>query len=221
MRDQRNRQAASRAEPHLPEGEAVEDWVRVKHSDVRREGFAYVTERRLLIEWQGRSDDHEHFTWEEVVSWGIEPEADGGPILCIETDDQATKLQMPARSHAVARRVSSFLRSFGKKAPSPKRSLARSDPKRFIAHAEVDVARQRRSAFGQTKRIAITIIGVALITLAILIIPLPGPWSILLTLGGLAVLAREYDWAQDLADFFRDKYKDARDKIKSRRSSTS
>ena len=126
---------------------------------------------------------------------------------------------MPARSRGVADRVSTFLRHFAKRAPKPRRSLTKANAESFKPHETVEITQERRSALGQTKRIVVTVIGVALIVFAILIIPLPGPWSILLSIAGLAVLATEYDWAKDLSDYLKDKYEDARTKIKARRQS--
>lgn len=222
LREQRNRQALSRIESHLSDGETVVEWVRVKHHTApRKEGFAYVTQRRLLVRWQGRSDGHQVFGWEEVVSWGVEAEADGGPVLHVESPDEHARMQMPARSRGVAQRISDFLRTFARHAPEPSRSPRGPDAERLLPDGEVSVGQQRRSALDQTKRIVVTIVGVALIVVAPLIALVPGPWSILLVLAGVATLATEYDWAKDLADFIRDKYDDARKKIKSRRRSTS
>lgn len=218
--DQRNRTALTRVQPHLDDGEKVQHWVRVRHSDTYKEGFAYVTNRRLLLKWQGRaSGGRQEFRWEELESWGIEAEASGGPLLCVESEGDDVTVQMPARSHSVAQRVSNFLRHFAERAPKPSSSLRSPGKEDFKPHENVEVVRQRRSALGQTRRILVTIGGVALIVLATLIIPLPGPWSIFVTIAGLAVLATEYDWAQDLSDFLRDKYEEARRKIKSRRQS--
>jgi hypothetical protein len=59
--------------------------------------------------------------------------------------------------------------------------------------------------------VGLTLIGIALIVIAVLIGFLPGPWSIPLVIAGLAVLAREYDWAKDLLEWFKDKQKDITD----------
>ncbi|MDQ4094780.1 MAG: PGPGW domain-containing protein [Actinomycetota bacterium] len=218
--EQRNRIALNRAEPHLDDGEEIHHWVRIKHADTRKEGFAYVTDRRLLVRWQGRSvDGHQEFHWERLESWGIEADASGGPILCVESEENDTTVQLPARSRGVAERVSQFLHHFAERAPKPSRKLKQPDRDNFVPDASVKVTQERRNAIGQTKRIVVTIIGLALIVFATLIIPLPGPWSILLTIAGLAVLATEYDWAKDVSDYFKDKYEATRDKIKARRQS--
>lgn len=218
--DQRNRTAFSRALPHLDDDEEIHHWVRIRHSEARKEGFAYVTEKRLLLKWQGHTaEGHQEFLWTEVQSWGIETDVSGGPVLCVESEGSEATVQMPARSRGVAQRVSDFLHHFARLAPRPSRSLQQPGKENFKPHETVEVLRQKRSALGQTRRILVTIIGIALIVFATLIIPLPGPWSILLNIAGLAVLATEYDWAQDLSDFLRDKYEEARRKIKARRQS--
>ena len=54
------------------------------------------------------------------------------------------------------------------------------------------------------RRIAVTIVGFAVLILGIVLIPLPGPgWAIVF--GGLAILATEYVWAQRLLNFAKRK----------------
>ena len=51
-------------------------------------------------------------------------------------------------------------------------------------------------------RIAVTIIGVAVIAIGIVLLPLPGPgWLIIFA--GLGILASEYTWARHLLAFMR------------------
>ena len=63
--------------------------------------------------------------------------------------------------------------------------------------------------FRSTKRIVIFVVGVALVLLGIVLIPLPGPFSIPLMIAGLAVLATEYVWAEKVLDTVKDKAKQA------------
>ena len=55
------------------------------------------------------------------------------------------------------------------------------------------------------KRIAVTVAGFLLLIVAALIIPIPGPWSILLTVVALSILASEYVWARRLLAFAKQK----------------
>lgn len=218
--DQRNRIASNRAQPHLEEGEEIHHWVRVRHAETRKEGFAYVTDRRLLLRWQGRAaDGHQEFQWERLESWGVEADASGGPVLCVESDDNDATIQLPARSRSVADRVSQFLHQFAQRAPKPSRPLKQPDRDNFVPRASVTVTHERRNAIGQTKRIVVTVLGIALIVFGVALgwLPLLPFW--LPVIAGLALLASEYDWAKDVSDYFKDKYEGARDKIKARRQS--
>jgi uncharacterized protein (TIGR02611 family) len=71
-----------------------------------------------------------------------------------------------------------------------------------------------RFIFRSTKRIVIFVVGVALVLLGILLIPVPGPFSIPLMIAGLAVLATEYVWAQRVLDVAKDKAKQASEAAK-------
>ncbi len=70
--------------------------------------------------------------------------------------------------------------------------------------------------FRSTKRIAVFVIGVALVLLGIALIPLPGPFSIPLMIAGLAVLATEFIWAERMLDQVKDKTTQVTDIVKRR-----
>lgn len=66
------------------------------------------------------------------------------------------------------------------------------------------------------KRIAIDIAGFSLIILALLFGWLPGPGGIPLALAGLALLALNYEWAENLLNKLKKRFKDVFDKTKKR-----
>lgn len=70
--------------------------------------------------------------------------------------------------------------------------------------------------FRSSKRIAVFVVGVALVLLGIALIPLPGPFSIPLMVAGLAVLATEFVWAERMLDQVKDKTRQAGDMVKRR-----
>lgn len=70
--------------------------------------------------------------------------------------------------------------------------------------------------FRSSKRIAVFVVGVALVLLGIALIPLPGPFSIPLMVAGLAVLATEFVWAERMLDQVKDKTRQAGDIVKRR-----
>ena len=75
-------------------------------------------------------------------------------------------------------------------------------------------ARSTGFIFRSTKRIVIFVVGVALVLLGVVLIPLPGPFSIPLMIAGLAVLATEYVWAEKVLDTVKDKAKQASEAAK-------
>jgi hypothetical protein len=68
------------------------------------------------------------------------------------------------------------------------------------------------------KRVAVTAIGFFLLIVAVVIIPIPGPWSILLALVALSILATEYVWAERLLRTAREKAEVAKNKLMRRKS---
>jgi hypothetical protein len=66
--------------------------------------------------------------------------------------------------------------------------------------------------------VVVTIIGLLLIAGGAAIAWIPGPWSLPIVLAGLAILASEYDWAQDVLDWSKDMSRRAKEKIAARRA---
>jgi uncharacterized protein (TIGR02611 family) len=71
------------------------------------------------------------------------------------------------------------------------------------------------------KRVAVTAIGFFLLIVAVVIIPVPGPWSILLTIVALSILATEYVWAERLLKTARQKAESAKNRVLRRKKSES
>ena len=63
------------------------------------------------------------------------------------------------------------------------------------------------------KRIAVTAVGFLLLLVAVIIIPIPGPWSILLSIVALSILATEYVWAERLLRTAREKAEQAKNMV--------
>ncbi len=62
------------------------------------------------------------------------------------------------------------------------------------------------------KRIAVTVVGFALMAAGLVFLVLPGP-GLLLMIAGLAVLATEYVWAQRALNLAKQKARQAKDRI--------
>jgi len=128
-------------------------------------------------------------------------------------------VQVPVGSPATASRCTSFLREFARRAPSGNEEFKnKRHPGRFASDVDKDVVHKPRSITAFTRRLIVTILGVLLVACGIAIIPLPGPWSLPIVLGGLAILGSEYDIATDILNWSKEKYQIAARKLKSRSS---
>lgn len=78
-------------------------------------------------------------------------------------------------------------------------------------------ARATRFLRREGKRIAVGIVGGIIVIVGIVLMPLPGP-GIAVVLAGLAVLATQFPWAQDLLDRARDRVREAIDRLRGPRN---
>jgi uncharacterized protein (TIGR02611 family) len=215
---QRDKQVLDRARPHLEGDESVVVWARARHPEKRRQGYAFLTDRKLLVVWSGSGDGHGVVSWERIGCWGVDDQNAGGPLLGIEFDRDSLFVELPVTSHGAAARVTGFLRRFAYLAPRPRSDLAKAGHPRGFSARPATVEAPRRSVSGHTKRIVLTIVGIVLVIGGLAIIPIPGPWSLPIILAGLAVLASEYDWAQDILEWVREKSRRTAEKLKARRA---
>jgi uncharacterized protein (TIGR02611 family) len=216
---QRDKEVLEHARPHLEGGEAVIHWARARHPEERHRGFAFITDRKLLVVWEGRAHAHRAVGWGDIHSWGVDGQAGGGPVLGVEFDRRSLFLHFPVGSQRGATRVTRFLHKFARLAPQPRWRLLKSpDHGRRFSPRPVEVTPERRSISAHTKRVIATVVGLVLVAVGAAIIPIPGPWSLPIMLAGLAILASEYDWAEDVLDWSKQKARKARDKLKARRA---
>ena len=82
---------------------------------------------------------------------------------------------------------------------------------------------QRGSPFGRIgrfvqregQRIAVALVGGIVVITGVVLMPLPGP-GMLIVLAGLAILATQFEWAQELLDRARSRAKEALDRLRGR-----
>jgi uncharacterized protein (TIGR02611 family) len=212
----RERHIASFASVFLDDGEQVVQWARVREPWGRRNGFAYLTERRWIVRWMGRGDDGASVLIDEIRTWGVDHDAAGGPILGVEGGDEREFVQLRVSSRTGVQQATGFLRQFAQLAPRPRHALHKRDHQgSFRPRSNAPLARQRRSLASHTKRIIVTVIGLGLIALGIVLLVLPGP-GILVVIAGMAVLSSEFDWAQDALAWLRQKYQATVKKVRER-----
>lgn len=209
----------------LAEDEDIIQWVRISLPGTRREGFAFVTPHQMILHWNGRRAENLSLRWADIKGWAVNERSQRGALLAVHAEGSDVLLELPADTHATAARVSDFLQCFAEHAPEPAKPPPAASSglgnAEWVSNGEIEVARVARSPVELARRIVVTCIGVALIITGILIIPLPGPWSLFVNLGGLAILASEYDWAKDAQMWVRKKYEQAKAKIQKRRAARS
>jgi uncharacterized protein (TIGR02611 family) len=223
--DKRNKLVMRFARDHLDHGEEVLAWARARGLKERamqmpQSGFLYVTPQKFIVHWAGHGEGHAAVHWNRVRSWGVNMDAPGGPLLGVETDDETLYVQMPASSRDSAAACTDFLRCFAERAPKSAQQLpAHHQHGDFRGGRNIEVAPIKRSVAGHTKRVVVTVLGVLLILGGIVLsLPLvPGP-GILLIIIGLATLGSEYDWAEDVLQWAKEKFLRAKEEVKKRRS---
>ncbi len=217
--EQRSKQIEGHARLYLGHGEAILYWAHARDPESRKQGYAYVTDRRFIVHWSGGADGHAPIEWGEIRSWGIDRDPSRGPLLGVQTSEASVCVQVPVGSPATAARCTGFLREFARHATSADEEF-RSEVHggRFDPGVEQEVVHKPRSITAFTRRLLVTILGVVLVATGTAIVPLPGPWSFPIILAGLAILGSEYDIATDILNWAKEKYQGAARKIKSRRA---
>ena len=217
--DYREKQILERADPCLDPGETVTHWVRVRDPARKGGGVVYLTNRRCIFYWNGRSAEPSDVPWEKVRSWGVDREPPRGPVLGVETADETRFVQILVGTDGMVSKANEFLERFAQIAPPPIGPLAESShPHDYEVAPALRVDKEKKSLTSHTRRLIVTIIGVALVVVGIVLLVVPGP-GILVTFAGLAVLGSEYDWAQDILSWARTRYRRTRAKLKARSSS--
>ena len=218
VREQRDKQILAQARPYLQDGEEVVEWVRAHEFEGKRRGYVFLTDHRLVVHWTDGRDRIIHFPWDDIDAWGVSDKPDSDPVVGVETESDTVLFEMRVSSSKSVGKIRGFLRRLSRQAPKPRTDL-RAARKRgqFTSPDQIDLAVKKRSVADHTKRIVVTVIGLAILLFGITIIPLPGPWSAPLIIGGLAILASEYDWAEDIMNWSKEKTRLAKERLKARR----
>lgn len=217
LSETRRRQIVSHVAAHLADDEAIVQVGRVRDPETGKQGFMFLTSERYMIRWRG-AEEVVSRVWTDITAWGVNKDARRGPILTIESDDDEVSVQLQTGTRALASGASRVVKTFATLAPSAAGNVKASNHERVDPRTHVQVSKEKLTPGALARRILIGVLGAAFLILAVAIIPLPGPWSFLLALGALALLAREFDWAEDFLDWVKDKYEKAKAKVRSRRN---
>lgn len=214
----RERQILEHAEPFLDEGESVLAWVRITRPHRSARGLLFVTPKRIIFCWAKVGHDlNVAVSWPEIVTWGMAPDGGRGPLFAIETETACHEAHILVRTDGMVAAANRMLVHFVERAPRPEGALTRVEDPDSYRSTELSLTRERKTVRKHTQRAIVTIIGLCLIVVAFLIGWIPGPWSIPLVIAGLAVLATEYDWAEDFLTWSRTRYEKTKAKLQARR----
>ena len=216
LREERIKQIISLAQPHLDKDEDLHCWIRALRPGSRRRGFLFLTPRRCALQWMESSATGGSVRWSEMQYWGVDHDADGGPVVRCEGDGAVLEAQLSTRSETEVRRAREFLARFDRLAPA---SVRGSENGRFGPPVADRVAPERPGVAAMARRLLVSVLGSLLLLIGfILALPLvPGP-GLLLVLAGFALLATEFDWAQDGAEWARRRTQAVMDKVLRRRA---
>lgn len=181
--------------PLLAEGEPVTARVHVRDPEDGRRGIVATAPSRCVVYW-GLRHPARVIPWEELTGWRMAEQRRGGPLLRLHTADDEIAVQIPASSRARMRKLAAVLARLREHAPAHAQGPHRSPD-------TMDLRTERRDLRAHTRRLVVTVLGVAVILLGGLFASpfVPGPGA-LTALAGLAILAREYDWASDIHQWF-------------------
>jgi uncharacterized protein (TIGR02611 family) len=220
LSEQRENLILAQAAPHIDEGEPVLSWVRSRRTSGRGEGLVFITPTRVVVHWTSRNEPASTFKWVDITGWGVVPNARGGPVLGIEGPQGTCTVQLRAVTKAMGERVGEFIEHFAAHAPFAREPMNLDhENAAFKPLGTVKVPPHHMTVADKLKRVGLTVLGATMVIGGILLTPLPGPWSLPIVIGGLAVLSQEYDWAKDAREWIRTKSKEVAAKFKARRSS--
>lgn len=212
----RERLVLDRVRHLFDDDEVVAAWAHVTSAFDERTGVISVTPARCVLEWDARDGAATVLRWDDltVVDVGT-PSAEGEwPLLRLEGGTGRIAVHLPLSSAARARTASRLLACIADNRPAHLETSADLSPGRTP-----QLAADQRGVRGLAQRAFVTVAGLLVILLgAIFASPfVPGPGA-LTTLFGLAILAREYDWAREVHRWLQQKVRHFAERLRARRT---
>ncbi len=190
----RERMVLGQLRSHLDEDEAITAWVHVVGSD-GRPGVMTVTSKRCLVHTAPPDRPPTVIDASELTDWNVEPLRDTTAELYLNGSTDPVTIRLPLTTHGQARKATEVVGQ-----------LARWTPVDGADAPPVLTSRQLGMR-GHVRRVLVTVVGVVVILISALFASpfFPGPGA-LTFLAGLAILAREYDWARDVHAWVRRRF---------------
>ena len=185
--------------PLLEVDERVSVWAHVLAPEDEQAGLLSLTTARCLVHWNAGDEATATFRWDELTAWELAPRQAGATVLTLVAGTHHVEMRLPLTSDARARRAAAVVHHVAEHAPADVESSAGNDPPYFDA--------EPRGLRGHARRIGVTLVGLLVVLVSIVFASpfVPGPGA-LTFLAGLAILAREYDWARDVHRWVKRKF---------------
>ena len=185
--------------PLLEGDEHVAVWAHVQSPEGDQPGLLSMTGRRCLVHWSPRDEATASFGWLELTAWELSTSARSGALLTMVAGNQRLEMVLPLSTGTRAINATRVVEHLARHAPAATRDGGEAPARPLAA--------EQRGWRGHARRVAVTVVGMLVVLLsAVFASPfVPGPGA-LTFLAGLAILAREYDWARDVHHWMKRKF---------------
>lgn len=154
-----------------------------------------VTSKRCLVHTAPPGHAPTVIDAAELTAWNVEPLRDTTAELYLDRSTEPVTVRLPLTTHGQARKATEVIGQLARWTP-----LHGADGPPVLSSRQLGMR-------GHVRRVLVTIVGAVVILISALFASpfVPGPGA-LTFLAGLAILAREYDWARDVHAWVRRRF---------------
>lgn len=185
--------------PLLEVDERVAVWAHVHAPGGSQPGLLSLTTARCLVHWGAGEEPAATFRWSELTAWQLAPREGGATVLTLVAGRQVVEVRLLLTTDARARTAVEIVEHVAGHAPDAAGMTATGSAR--------ELAAEPRGLREHARRIGVTLAGLLVVLVSLVFASpfVPGPGA-LTFLAGLAILAKEYDWARDVHRFVRRKF---------------
>jgi uncharacterized protein (TIGR02611 family) len=207
----RERMVLGQVRPLLEADEHVAAWAHVQAPGGEQPGLISLTPDRCLVHWSARQEATAIIRWDDLTRWELRRPDAAGSVLVLSAGTRSVEARLPLSNRTRARTATEVVDHVSRYAPP--QAEATGNGSRSLLRAE------RRGVRGYARRIVVTVVGVLVLVVSALFASpfVPGPGA-LTFLAGLAILAREYDWARDVHHWVKRKFERVWSWLRTRRA---
>jgi len=185
--------------PLLEGDEHVVVWAHVQSPEGDQPGLLSMTGERCRVHWSPRDEATASFSWLELTAWELSTSVRTGALLTMVAGNQRLEMVLPLSTGTRANNATRVVEHLARHAPAATGGGGQAPARPLAA--------EQRGWRGHARRVAVTVVGMLVVLIsAVFASPfVPGPGA-LTFLAGLAILAKEYDWARDVHHWMKRKF---------------